>query len=85
MYKLKLKKSIPKKCFFSGCKTNAGKDCVFPFEYDGTTYYKCTTDGGALGIFSGGAWCATVQPVKSVKWEKNVNWDRCNNEVPACV
>jgi len=31
------------------------KDCIFPFNYKGKTYAKCTTDGTT----NGKAWCAT--------------------------
>ena len=36
------------------CKSENGRDCVFPFKYKGTTYNQCTKKGSKNGV----AWCA---------------------------
>eukprot|EP00096_Caligus_rogercresseyi_P013896 TRINITY_DN647_c0_g1_i14.p1 TRINITY_DN647_c0_g1~~TRINITY_DN647_c0_g1_i14.p1 ORF type:complete len:313 (+),score=3.49 TRINITY_DN647_c0_g1_i14:40-978(+) len=38
----------------SGCATTNGKNCVFPFMYNGVSYSTCTTVD-----FGNNAWCAT--------------------------
>ena len=44
-------------CFVSTIQTadNASKRCVFPFQYKGTTYQRCTSDHSA----NEAQWCAT--------------------------
>ena len=56
------------------CETIAGDQCLFPFTYQGTTYYSCTVEDSD----NGSPWCAvqvrsgprrTVMPGK---------WDDCS-------
>ena len=39
---------------FAGCKTTNGKECVFPFNFQGITHTECTTQGGYI------PWCSTL-------------------------
>ena len=58
------------------CQTVEGKNCVFPFVYNGNTYNGCTTDES----FNGLAWCAT-----SVDRNRNVyheSWGDCVSSCP---
>ena len=57
-----------KLCLFiiQGCATKDGQSCVFPFQYDGTSYSNCTTynhdqlwcatEVDANGEYIGGQW-----------------------------
>ena len=60
------------------CETIAGDQCLFPFTYQGRTYYSCTVEDSD----NGSPWCAvqvrpgprrTVMPGK---------WDDCSPDCP---
>lgn len=54
------------------CTTDTGKDCMFPFNYDGATYDKCIED---CEEDDGDGWCPT-------ELDSNGNakeWDRCRH------
>ena len=53
------------------CTTNKGKECRFPFKYDGATYFECIKD---CEEDDGNGRCAT-------EVDNNTNvmeWERCN-------
>ena len=53
-----------------GCAINDGSACVFPFQYDGTSYSHCTTkDHDQL-------WCATEVDANGDYVEGS--WENCN-------
>ena len=61
-----------KSCLFiiQGCATIDGSACVFPFQYDGTSYSHCTTkDHDQL-------WCATEVDANGDYVEGS--WENCN-------
>ena len=55
------------------CGTDNGP-CVFPFNYDGTSYSKCTTiDHDQPWCATGETVTATVKPVEQVKVRQSRN------------
>ena len=57
---------------FLGCTTKKGNACVFPFNYQGKSYDKCTSDGQ----MSNKIWCATTKDSNGYYDD----WDYCNVE-----
>jgi len=61
------------------CKTNGGDPCVFPFEFEGVRYEKCTNDGSNDKKH----WCATATDSNGTVITNN--WGECNlNEDSTC-
>lgn len=59
----------------SECQTVRGRNCIFPFNYEGQTYNSCTTTESS----SGAAWCAAE--VNSTTGEAVVRQD-CDDLCP---
>ena len=72
-----MKSTCISKIFFfpvDDCKTENGKKCIFPFNYEGTTYSACTSVG------SDHPWCAY-----EVDSDRNLVGDEWENCDAACV
>ena len=64
-----------KLCLFiiQGCATEDGLACVFPFQYDGTSYSACTTYDNEYDQL----WCATEVDDNGDYIEDQ--WGNCNS------
>lgn len=54
--------------------TAHGEPCIFPFLFQGTEYYDCTTDGRGDGRL----WCAT-----SYDYDQDKKWGFCESKSSA--
>ena len=53
------------------CQTESGQKCIFPFNYEGTTYHKCTS------VDNDQPWCA--YEVDSEGTLVDDEWENCDN------
>ena len=53
------------------CQTEGGQRCIFPFDYEGTTYHKCTS------VDNDQPWCAYEVDSEGILVEDE--WDNCGN------
>ena len=63
------------------CQTVEGKNCVFPFVYNGNTYNGCTIDES----FNGLAWCATSVDRNRKIYHAYEAWGDCKPGCPGYV
>ena len=64
----------PPQCLTTG-GGNAGKICVFPFNFDGVTYNGCTT------VIDDKLWCSTLTN-NGVHVGGQNQWGYCNSQCP---
>ena len=59
------------------CVTTSGPDpnkqCKFPFDFDGTTYYECTSEGRDR------PWCATEVDIDDGRKVIEDKWGNCGS------
>ena len=63
-----------------GCETENGQKCIFPFNYDGTTYSECTS------VDHDRPWCAIQTPL-TVDIDGNLvdeEWGNCDSTCSSC-
>ena len=80
-YKIRRKSNVangintdPVRCLTTG-GGNAGKICVFPFNFDGVTYNGCTT------VIDDKLWCSTLTN-NGVHVGGQNQWGYCNSQCP---
>ena len=62
----------------SECETIGGDKCVFPFSYQGRTYFACTADDSD----NGAPWCAVQVQADSRRTVLRGKWEDCSPECP---
>ena len=60
------------------CQTIAGDSCVFPFTFQGVTYYACTTDHSD----NGSPWCAVQVRDTNTRTVLAGKWEDCSPQCP---
>ena len=60
------------------CETIGGDKCVFPFTYQGRTYFACTADDSD----NGAPWCAVQVQADSRRTVLRGKWEDCSPDCP---